>query len=233
MTAKPEIHQFGEEAEPVAVIDDYSGDPGALRRRALDSAYAPAGHHYPGHRAPAPASYLDEQASLLRGVLSDVFGMAHGARIVECSFSVVTTPPGKLTPIQRLPHFDGTEPNRIAVLHYLSGPEFGGTSFYRHLGTGFETVTAARYEAYSAALREDVGRHGLPPARYHAGASKIFARTGMIAAAFNRLVIYRGNRLHSGDILRPEATGAPIDEARLSVNTFLWLNDPPGSRGAA
>ncbi|NBC20409.1 MAG: hypothetical protein GVY06_05100 [Alphaproteobacteria bacterium] len=232
MSANLTIHSFGEPAEPVAVIDDYVRDPAALRAQALKAEYAPAGHHYPGDRARAPAAYLEERGDLLRNVLADLFGMRAGARLVECSYSIVTTPPDKLTPIQRMPHFDGVEPNRIAVLHYLSGPEFGGTSFYRHRATGFETVTAARYEAYSMALREDVRRHGLPPARYHSGTSEMFELTGTIDAAFNRLVIYRGNRLHSGNILRPHAVGPAPEQARLSINTFLWLNDPAGPHSA-
>lgn len=232
MSANLTIHSFGESAEPVAVIDDYVRDPAALRAQALKANYAPAGHHYPGDRARAPAVYLEERGDLLRQVLTEIFAMQAGARVVECSYSIVTVPPDKLTPIQRMPHFDGVEPNRIAVLHYLSGPEFGGTSFYRHRATGFETVTAARYEAYSMALREDVRRHGLPPARYHSGTSEMFELTGTIDAAFNRLVIYRGNRLHSGNILRPHAVGPAPGEARLSINTFLWLNDPAGPHSA-
>ena len=73
--------------------------------------------------------------------------------VLETYFSIVTTPPEALAPIQRLPHVDGLEPDRIAILVYLSGAEQGGTAFYRQRSTGFETVNAARFPAFEAALK--------------------------------------------------------------------------------
>lgn len=55
--------------------------------------------------------------------------------------------PQSLAPIQRLPHVDGLEPDRLAILVYLSGAETGGTAFYRQRATGYETVDAARFDA--------------------------------------------------------------------------------------
>ena len=148
-----ETMNFGNEREPVVVIDGFSADPDGLLAQARAATYGPGGRHYPGDRAPAPASYLQARGALLSEVITGVFGMVAGADLIECNFSVVTTPPEALTPIQRLPHFDGTAPNRLALLHYLCPPEAGGTSFYRHRATGFETITDARLSAYDADLR--------------------------------------------------------------------------------
>ena len=112
-----EVIPIGQEGESVVVIDDFSSQAEALEQMGRTARIVPGNNHYPGHRAPAPASYLGERADLLKTVLIDVFGMTSGAELIECSFSFVTTPPAHLTPIQRLPHFDGTDPGRLALLH--------------------------------------------------------------------------------------------------------------------
>lgn len=215
------VHRFGNEAEPVVVIDTFSGDADALLAAARAAEYGPAGRHYPGLRAPAPESYLQTRGDVLGAVLGDVFGISRGADLIECNYSIVTTPPEALTPIQRLPHFDGADAGKLALLHYLCPPEAGGTSFYRHRATGFETITAERLSAYDAALRAEIAETGLPPAAYFEGSSAQFERIGSVPAVFNRMVIYRGITLHSGDILQPEAIGKGLDAARITVNTFL------------
>lgn len=214
------LMRLGNEGEPVVIIDGFSSDAEALRLQGAKLAYGPGGHHYPGHRAPAPSGYLGERMDLLQKVLTGVFGMAHGAVLVECNYSIVTTRPEALTPIQRLPHFDSTEPGYLALLHYLCGPEEGGTSFYRHRATGFETVAADRLGHYNETLQREAKVHGLPPAEYFSGSGAQFERIGRVGAVWNRMVIYRGFRLHSGDILQPERIGQP-GAARLTVNTFL------------
>lgn len=212
---------FGEEAEPVVMIDDFSAEPERLKAHARTLQFTPGGNHYPGHRAPAPADYLGERMDVLQQALSDVFGVSKGADLAACSYSLVTTPPDRLTPIQRLPHFDGTDRGILAVLHYLCGPGDGGTSFYRHRATGYETIGPERLAAYDAALQGEVKEDGLPPAQYFSGSNNRFEKTGSVDAAWNRLVIYRGWRLHSGDIPKASRIGQPGEEPRLTINTFL------------
>lgn len=216
-----EVLRFGVEREPVVVIDDFIAAPEQLRDTARQQQFKPAGHHYPGHRAPAPSAYLAERMDVLEKVLRDVFGMASGASLIECSYSLVTMPEASLTPIQRLPHFDGTDPGRVALLHYLCQPEEGGTDFYRHVSTGFETITEDRLPAYDAALRKEAEAKGLPEAAYFSGSSEQFEMIGSVEAAWNRMVIYRGLQLHSGRIMKAHEIGTPGFRPRLTVNTFL------------
>ncbi|MDB5673227.1 MAG: hypothetical protein JWM65_209, partial [Sphingomonas bacterium] len=42
------LHRIGNERQPVVVIDDFAADPDALRAAAIDAAFGPAIHHYPG-----------------------------------------------------------------------------------------------------------------------------------------------------------------------------------------
>ncbi len=222
MTLPPfTVLTFGAEAEPVVIIDNFSPDAEGLLQAGRAATYGPAGRHYPGERAPAPASYLQSRSDVLGRVLSEVFGFPRGADLIECNFSVVTTPPHALTPIQRLPHFDGTDPGKLALLHYLSPAEAGGTSFYRHRATGYETITSGRLPTYDAALRAEIRAAGLPPAAYVSESTAQFERIGNVPAAFNRMILYRGITLHSGDILQPEKIGGGLETARITLNTFL------------
>ena len=219
-----EVSYIGEERQPVVMIDDFSPDPDGLLAQARAATYHQGGRHYPGMRAKLSADYLSERDDLLHEIFCDVFHMQVGATAEECSFSAVTTPPDRLTPIQRLPHFDGAVLGRLAMLHYLCGPEQGGTSFYRHVSTGFETITEDRLEDYDAALRREVSQEGLPSAEYFSGTGGRFQRIGSVKARFNRLVIYRGVLLHSGDILKSDEIGRPGFSPRLTVNTFFQID---------
>ena len=156
-------------------------------------------------------------------MLRGAFGITSGVGLEACNFSLVTTPPEKLTPPQRLPHFDTIDTGRIAVLHYLCRPEHGGTAFYRHRRTGFETVTADRFERYQRVLHEEAGEHGLPPARYFHGATTQFDAVAEYDAVFNRALIYRGATLHSGSIPAGFGFSGNPRLGRLTVNTFFQV----------
>lgn len=220
-TAAYTVLRFGEEGEPVVVIDDFCADPQALHQHALAQAYAPGARLYPGVIAPAPARYLAERRELLRTVLREVFGITAGADLSGCEYSQVTTSPGDLLPAQRLPHHDSTDPRSLALLHYLCRPEDGGTAFYRHCSTGFETITAERHGLYNAALQAELKVIGLPDGGYFAGSTDQFEQIGRVEAAFNRMVIHRGFLLHCGHIRRSDLIGVDGAQPRLTVNTFL------------
>ncbi|WP_298689876.1 DUF6445 family protein [uncultured Sphingomonas sp.] len=215
------VIRIGREAQPVVVIDDFVPDAGRLRSTAEALDYRTLGRHYPGLRAEVDprdvATYLDP----IRDLIADVFGCAHGLDIVSAGYSIVTTRPADLTPIQRLPHFDGFEAARIALLHYLGGQAQGGTAFYRHRSTGYETITADRHAAYDTALRRDVAQHGLPAPAYIAGDTPLYERIARFEAKPNRALIYRGHLLHCADM--PDDLDFTPDprSARLTVNTFL------------
>ena len=223
-TADYDILSFGNEQEPIVIIDDFSSDPEGLRAAAAGLTFERRGPYYPGIRAGADPSYLRERSESLRQILSDVFGVSHGAGLVECNYSLVTTRPEDLSVIQRLPHFDSTDRGRFALLHYLSNEKAGGTAFFRHRATGFETVSAERLDTYNAALAGEAEKLGLPPAEYYRGDTDQFEQIGLVEARPNRLAIYRGLTLHSGIIPEDFSFEASPATGRLTVNTFLQAN---------
>lgn len=220
-TARYEVLTFGNEKQPIVIIDNFVKNPDALVADAAKKQYEKRGQFYPGIRAQADHRHLREVAATLQHVLVDVFGLNPGAKFVECNYSLVTTRPQELLPIQCLPHFDGVDPGRIAVLHYLSQPEQGGTAYYRHKPTGFETVTADRFKEYETSLHQYAQKYGLPPKQYFGADTEQFERIGKVDAVFNRCIIYRGITLHSGDIPKTHVFDPNPESGRLTVNTFL------------
>ena len=213
--------RIGAERQPIAIVDGFHPDPVALRAFAAAQAFAPASHHYPGLRAPLPADYFTAVRAPLTAVLSRVFGALGSPRLIDASFSLVTTPAADLSVAQRIPHFDALEPGRIALVHYLM-PEGGdGTAFFRHRATGFERVDHARAPEYFAALNAELAIEA--PEGYVRDTSPLFERTELVEARFNRVAIYRSAQLHSGAI-SPDARlyAAPLT-GRLTITAFLAI----------
>lgn len=216
------VTRQGNEAQPVIVIDDMLAAPDRWRELATRARYERIGPYYPGVRAVVPAAAADAMRDELAGAIGDAFALDRVPPVLECFFSIVTTPPEALAPIQRLPHVDGLEPDRIAILVYLSGAGQGGTAFYRQRATGFETVAADRFPAFQTALEAGVAEHGLPPAAYIGGDTPLYERIAAYEARPNRALIYRSHALHCAAI--PAGAALPADPARgrLSINSFLF-----------
>lgn len=214
--------RIGQEREPLLIVDDLLDRPGDLVEAAAGSAFQPAhgpAGGYPGVRAEAPLDYVEAVARLLCGLLGEVFGLGAVKPVrADCNFSLVTLPPAALVPTQRVPHVDTVWPLQFAVLHYLCGPQHGGTAFFRHRATGFETLSEARLPPYHQARAGEA-----PGAGYVADGAPWFERTDMVEAAFNRLVVYRSCLLHSGTIPDPAALSADPRRGRLTANIFLTV----------
>ena len=215
------IHQFGIEREPVVQIDNFSGMADELEAAGRQAEYGPAGGMYPGIRARCDPAYLDRRRPLIVQVMGHVFGFRQNVRCDASSFSIVTLNEANLAPMQRVPHYDEADEQVVAIIHYLQGPQSGGTAFYRHRRTGFETITPQREAAFAAALAEDVREFGEPEPGYYHGSGKRYEMIGEIEARPDRLVIYRGRMLHSGVIPDPAALSANPANGRLTINMFM------------
>ena len=213
------ITHHGVEAQPVVVIDGFA-DAERFRDDAAFLSFAPIGPHYPGIRATVAPRMLRDLLDRLEPVAAAAFGVG-GLAIADAFYSIVTTPPAALAPIQRLPHFDEVSPTRLALLHYLSPDERSGTAFYRHRSTGFESIDATRLDPYRAALDTDLRRDGLPAAGYIAGDTPLFERLAVHEGRFNRAILYRSNTLHCADLPVDLAFDPDPATGRLTVNTFL------------
>ena len=220
MTAA-QLHHVGRERQPVLVIDDFVPDPRALIDEAAQLQYTAIGPHYPGLRACVPAARVRAFLAPIVDLLCSTFGCGSQLQVLEAYYSLVTTRPAALRPIQRLPHFDGLERERLALLHFISSDRASGTAFYRHRSTGFESVDAVRYPQFSAALTRDAATYGLPEPAYISGDTPMYEQIASFEGQFNRALVYRGHVLHCA--LLPEGISYLSDPraGRLTVNTFL------------
>src|SRR5215469_2026654 len=173
---KTETKTVGQERLPVIVIDDLLRMPDALLEYVTHAVrFAQPGNYYPGLRGePMPKPYA---ASLIRGLgplIGETFGVDPAGKIsANFYFGLATVRPEALSPLQRLPHFDTTNPNQIALLHYLCDSEQGGTAFFRHRTTRFEAISEDRREVYFSQLRNEIAEQP-PVARYMAGDDALF-----------------------------------------------------------
>jgi len=214
-----QVLRIGRDRLPVIIIDSFMRDPAPLIARAAEAVFIDAGSVYPGVRAPAPKAYVDALLAATSRVIEEAFGAPPADELELCAFSMVTTLPADLRPIQRIPHFDGPDEDRIAFLHYLCLPRQGGTSFYRHRPSDFERVTRNRVEGYRATVV--AGLETESSARgYVADGTRFFERIHTVDAEFNRLVIYKGNALHSADISSRTILSENLRLGRLTINGF-------------
>jgi hypothetical protein len=126
-----------------------------------------------------------------------------------------------LIPIQCIPHYDSSDTHQFAVVHYLCGEHHGGTSFYRHRQTGYESISAARSGQYIKTLDREATSRGLPKADYINGDSELFERVASVDAKFNRAIFYCSNLLHSGNIQAANGLNSDPRIGRLTATTSL------------
>lgn len=215
------IEHIGREHSPVVIVDDFLSHPEQLVDVAAHRSFSKNSQYYPGVRSPAPASYRAALITVLRSSIAAAFRCRETIEVTESDFSVVTTPATELVPFQRIPHIDGTDPGTLAVLHYLCEPEHGGTSFYRHRATQLERLSNENIARYVQAVESEVQRHGMPPPRFIDGDTPLFERIARYDAAFNRVLIYSGTILHSGNIPVDFVPDPNPRTGRLTINSFV------------
>jgi Family of unknown function (DUF6445) len=216
------VDYVGNDRAPVLVLENVWPDARTLVEiAAARTDYRPRSLYYPGLRSNAPPEYARGIVAQLSELICSTFGLPNDLVITDATFSLVTTAPEKLVPFQRVPHFDSVDPNRLALLHYIS--ELGGTSFYRHRSTGHETITAEVQEDYIRTVNEEVRTKGLPPHQYVEGDSELFERIAKYEASFNRALVYRGNMLHSVNVPAGFVPDTNPRTGRLTLNTFLTV----------
>ncbi len=222
MSPPHQILSLGSEKSPILVIDNFVASPELLIDDAALLGFEKIGPYYPGVRSVVPKAAVRRCISPIADLVADRFKVTSDYSNFDAWYSVVTTRPADLEPIQRLPHYDGVEPGRLALLHFLDRQESGGTAFYAHKSTGFETISATRESVYAAALKQDVAMHGMPEPGYISGDTQIYTQIGKVAAKFNRAIVYHGNSLHCADIPPDRDLVADPYLGRLTVNCFFY-----------
>ncbi|QIL89795.1 hypothetical protein GNX18_08580 [Microbulbifer sp. SH-1] len=226
-----QVLSVGEEKNTVVVIDDFLDAPENLVVFASQASFAPwpmaaERKGYPGVRAAAPEHHGARMMERLDSVIRRHFSVpaSHELKIHQETLNLITVPEAELGPLQRAPHFDTSAPGLYAVLLYLCDESHGGTGFYRHKSTGYETISPQRVEHYLDCCYIEFNKYRRPQ-KYCLDSDDLFTRVGFVPARFNRLVIYRGNTLHSANILNEKSISFDPVEGRLTANLFVSYED--------
>lgn len=211
----------GDEQTNIIRVADYFTRPEAIIDAAAQASYAHINPHYPGIRATAPEDLLRLLCRTVSQLAANHLEQPERDWIGQAWFSIVTHNPAQLTPIQRLPHFDGFDEDQLAIMIYLNQTAHGGTAFYRQKATGYERITERRFPEYKARLESGVRASGLPPARYITDGAPLFEQIGDFGAAFNSLILYPGTLLHSGVIDNDVSLPSDPRTGRLTLNGFF------------
>jgi hypothetical protein len=218
---------IGAERAPLLVIDNFIADAEILVADACERPLTVRSRYFPGIRAEAPPEYQQLLLTGLRSALLDCLGMPEGKLTFSmCHYSLITTPAQELAPPQRIPHVDTFAIFSLATIHYLFKANHGGTAFYRHRSTGFESIDQSRRPTYSRALHEEHSGAAAPGPAYINGSTDLYEQIAKQDGVFNRMLVYRSNSLHSGCIDAGFVPDPNPATGRLSINSFIdWA--PP------
>jgi len=221
------VRHVGHERQPVLIIDNALAQPQDMVEIARRVPFRPpARSMYPGVTAPLPPVYFRELMKAVRPHLASVFGMNDASELNLHGFlALATQPPESLHPMQRIPHQDAANPDRLGMVHYLCDGRHGGTGFFRHKATGFESVDAPRREVFAPVALEEVRVMRGGPARHVGPDTPGYEMTGHIEAAFNRLIVYRATVLHAGLLEGSRLSDDPLT-GRLTANSFAGEGEP-------
>src|SRR5260370_19283953 len=178
---------------------------------------------YPGVRARMPAEFSRPLHAWLTRTLCCTGVLEEKSYIHDdvSFFSIVNKSRADLLPLQRIPHYDSTDPRVFAAVIYLFDRANSGTSFYRHRTTGYERIGVDDEGNYRIALNRNMKKCGPPAREYTNGSSDLFERTHSVDSAFNRIVIYSGNVLHAPDIDGSLFDGNDNCRWRLTVSSLI------------
>lgn len=221
------VHNIGREGR-VLVVDDFMDEPERLIAEAVGMApFSPEqAFFYPGLRrllTPEDSetdAHIRQSLQALAPLLDQVFGFK-SLRPTEATFCLVTKRPEDLHPLQSVPHFDKTDSKVFALLHFLSPVAQGGTSFYRHRRTGFERINDMRLPIYNLARDAEMAAEVAPGMGYIGDSTEHFERIAHFEGKYNRLLIYQGCLLHSGEIPLDFNFSADPAVGRLTCNIFI------------
>lgn len=218
------VRRFGAEDQPLIIVDDVLLHPEDMRDYAIahgSFADPPDGSYYPGRNGVLPPEYGGTLCRALRPFLERVFGLPGTMALsYEGFFGIACHPPQRLSPLQTIPHFDSTNPHRVAGVHYLCRPPYRGTAFYRHVATGYEQVHGPRVEPYRRAVFAELETAGDAVRGHVDGDIPGFERIETVEVAFNRLILYRTTSLHAG-VLGTASLGETPEDGRLTANSFI------------
>ncbi|WP_157672140.1 DUF6445 family protein [Cellvibrio sp. PSBB006] len=217
----------GIEKQKVLIIDNFMQQPEHMvdYASARENFEHYTGHcnFYPGIKLPAPKEYSDSLMAVIKPILAQGYegiSLAWDMNKADCSLSLITIKPESLRKVQLMPHFDSTNPYQFALLLFLCNETHGGTAFYRHNTTGYETITQEKRKSFEDIYFREIEEKPLKK-EYFTDSDERFTKLGVADAKFNRMIIYRSCLLHSPYIDSTYSVDDNPKTGRLTANSFV------------
>jgi hypothetical protein len=212
------------------IVDDFLAEPRALVEYACahPSEFSHPNIGYPGVQIRVNDDAMAEIYRFVRSRMSKEYSFMRGRIGIRSLLSLVTTPPERLSFMQRICHVD---PNadagraKYAALIYLFDDErLGGTSFYRWRNEElvWQGVNLLRRDAAQgeALLKRHFETLRGPP-QYMTGSNDVAELVYTVPPRFNRFVFYSGDLPHTGAVAAPELLSEDPKKGRLTLNLFF------------
>ena len=223
---KIDVLHVGRERQPVVQVDGLLADPRsvvAFAARELEFGQGPSGSFFPGLRSRGAPSYVALFRTLLDRTLREAFSLPENCTFQFSNmFSMTTIPPAELDRTRQLPHVDSVGRRKLGVVHFLFDGELGGTSFYRHRATGWETIDEDREPRYLAIAQQEKTTIGYGSG-YRVERSGLYDLLHETVPAMDRMVIFPGNLLHGAGVPDDAKLSPDPREGRLTLNSFIQL----------
>jgi len=221
--AKISFSRVGLEEHPLLVIDDLFQIPEKLVEFAKNAEWkAPKRGLYPGIIAEPPQQYLHEIAVNLKREMCAAFNFPSELGLSATGFFALTTHSlDDFDPWQRIPHFDQTDEDSIAMVHYLNTNQTGGTGFFRHTPSGFESVSENRHKEYVDDIEKWFAEGHDQLVEYAGPKTPNFEMIHIVPFKFNRALIYPSYVLHCA-LYDGTHVDANPETGRLTLNSF-WM----------
>jgi hypothetical protein len=225
--AEVTVLHIGRSGIAVTRIDNVLHAPQSVAALGFEQPYVEdRGNLYPGLRAPIPPDLSTALRTWLTRTLQRN-GILKSDQIFQRDssfYSIVTTAAEDLLPIQRIPHYDSTDPGLFAAVIYLCDTRFSGTSFYRHRKTGYEEITSENQGDYRLALDRELRIHGPPPKGYINADSSLFEVVFSNQLTFNSAIVYPARALHAANIGKRFEPPKEKSEWRLTLTALLHVS---------
>ena len=216
------VRHIGHEKSPLLIIDNVLTTPEDFVEVARRVPFRPPASMYPGLNSPLPSPYFRVLLGALQPLLHRVFPTLPQRDLTAHGFFALALRSGEdLHVMQRVPHQDTFKPERLGMVHFFCHGQQGGTGFFRHRATGFETVDRQRTATF-APIIEDEARALVDDGR---SVEDFYEMFDSADAVFNRLIVYQAHLLHAGLLDHSTLTPDP-STGRLTANIFLGEGPP-------
>lgn len=208
------------------LFDDILLEPQRWCARAAEfsTEFTPPRHNaYPGYELRLPDTVTTALLHVLMPWLRRHYGVV---RVCEAysRLSLVTLPPGQLSPAQSLCHRDRLQapPGMLplaSVLYLFDEPALGGTHFFQPRLTA-DATNRLLMDSNRLSAEQFFQQYGLAQG-YMTCSNAYFEKVLTVPARWNRMIVYPGMQFHSGDICFPDLLNQDPLLGRLTFNGFF------------